>query len=337
MADLFTKNVIACNSEAIDLMIIRGIGAVRQQWLKSIGIQTIQDLAEASAEPIAHQLKQAGCMVSRHEIAGWIAQAQDLTIEPLIQLSPASSSLAIEPSPLDAIALASVSPADFPDKSDPVESDPVESDTWNSAASFVVEFQTRSVDGRSEQRTVVRQSDGQAIKAWSGLAIKQLPAWMENYISPTLPQPERNAPPPVPPVSVEITQVRLVRSPQLGMPMVVNQTHRLFQAPVAVGEPFALEISIQFAGLTMAELEKQPIVYRAQCYARHLFTRTTINLGEIEANVPFSKRSSYTAFLPEVSLQQPGVYRLQIVIMLQDRPTTSGCFKVPMLQVMGVA
>lgn len=58
---------------------IKGIGPVKQRWLKdSLKISTIRDLATCSVEQIESRLKAQGQTFSRSEIKSWIEQAQKL-------------------------------------------------------------------------------------------------------------------------------------------------------------------------------------------------------------------------------------------------------------------
>jgi hypothetical protein len=78
-----------------DLTRIRGIGQVKQQWLReSLKIYTFQDLARLSIAQIESTLKAEWQTVSRREIKGWIAQAQklaanELSLQPLVEFPDA--------------------------------------------------------------------------------------------------------------------------------------------------------------------------------------------------------------------------------------------------------
>ena len=77
-----------------DLTRIEGIGETKAQWLKSIGITTIEDLACASAGYLESQLREQGHITGRNEIEQkWIAQAQALVDE--ISSQQATESLAV--------------------------------------------------------------------------------------------------------------------------------------------------------------------------------------------------------------------------------------------------
>lgn len=129
------------------------------------------------------------------------------------------------------------------------------------------------------------------------------------------------------PITVELAQLRLTQS---SRSRVLNQNQRLLPDTIAAAEPFTLEFPIQFIGLSIAA--PQQIVYRTQCQARHLRTGSVIPLGDAVTNVPISSRSSYTASLSEMSLS-PGIYRLQVIVTVQNIVALPGLFNVPLLQV----
>ncbi|MDJ0704624.1 MAG: DUF4332 domain-containing protein [Leptolyngbyaceae cyanobacterium MO_188.B28] len=75
-----------------DLTRIEGIGEAKAQWLKSIGIVTIHDLACASPDYLESRLKTEGHVTGRNEIEKkWIAQAQKLVDKASRQGEPESA------------------------------------------------------------------------------------------------------------------------------------------------------------------------------------------------------------------------------------------------------
>jgi len=323
--------------EHISLAAIRGIGSMKKQWLKSLGIVTIQDLAAASAEAIATHFKQEGRAIATSEIDEWIAQAQALVLEWSSPGAAAETSKSaplpdlLSPEPLLTNMQLSESDEPLVAIAAPVSIDPVPvaealGDRWQTIATFTVEFQTQQGDGQTENRTIVRHVKTDAVSAWSGIESEQIPQWILDQLNTDKPL-ETNAP-----VVLEITQLRMVSSQRIGAPMVANKTHRLFPSSIKAGEPFTLEASMCFSGLP-ASFARQQLVYRAQCQAHNLSSGVTTDLGDTIANVPIGDKASYTALFPDLSLQQPGAYRLKVLVTLQNAVAVPACFKVPMLQV----
>jgi hypothetical protein len=124
----------------------------------------------------------------------------------------------------------------------------------------------------------------------------------------------------------------MVQLHHMSLPMVADKTSPSFPGAIHTAEPFALEVSMQFAGLPEADQQNQ-VAYRVQCLARHLATGETNSLGDVTAHISLANDSSYSVLLPSLRLLQPGLYRLKVLVTLQDAPTALGHFKVPMLQV----
>jgi hypothetical protein len=310
-----------------DLTHIRGIGAIRKRWLHSLGIDTIAALAQASADAIEAQARSDGRSLSRDELEAWIAQAQ-------VQHVKASLEQVEPPHVVEAIAPAS--DANRLDERADAETEHDLAD-WGPMASFKVDYQTRSVDGAPEQRLVVRHLETDTVKSWADFETDLMHQWMRDRIEASRPPlPTENsltaATPGATPISAEITQLRVMQSHHMGHPMVADKNSPIFSDAIQTTEPFALEVSMQFAGLTETTPEKQ-VAYRVQCLARNLSTGATDHLGEVTAHVSLASNSTYKVILPSLLLRQPGTYRLKVLVTLQQAPAAFGHFKVPMLQV----
>lgn len=131
-----------------------------------------------------------------------------------------------------------------------------------------------------------------------------------------------------PAITVNLPQLRLTQSAQMTL---LDCNQRLLPGAIAAEEPFSLELPIQFTALPAGELPQQ-IIYRVQCQVRQLTTGAVISLGDMVNNVPISTRSSYTAAFSEMTLQR-GIYRLQVLVIVQNFAAVSGLFNVPLLQV----
>jgi hypothetical protein len=312
-----------------ELTKIRGVGVTKKQWLKALGIRTLYELAGATVDAIDTQLKHQGRVVSRSEIEGWIAQAQALVAEVGVQASPAL--LTAETAPFcrqeaeeEASLMPERSPHYVPEKTASIAMDLAD---WQTLATFRLELQTRYGVGEAEQRVVIQHGETGATDMWAEIEGEQLQRWMLGQLQSELPSEAGAA------VAIAITQLRALKSHQSGTPMIADSTHRRFGDAIQVGELFSLEASIQFTGLEAVYLPKQQVVYRAQCFARHLASGTVISLGDRVLQASTKAGSAYTALFPEIVLEQPGAYRLQVMVALQNAPATMGLFKVPLLQV----
>lgn len=283
------------------LTCIRGIGVIRKRSLSAIGIHTIQELACASMGELKQKLEQSGCSISHHDVQAWIAQAQLITHDLAIdEVSGSTNQVAPE--------IAS---------SDQIE--------WQSHASFMVEFQTRQIDNRTEQRTLAHYVEAGTVETWTGIASEPLAPWMKSCLTTATPEVDAT------PITIDITQVRLLPSSS-HLPSVADKTQRQFFGQLEAGELFALEVSVKFAGSAIAHLDH--LSYQVQCSVRQLTTGTVIQLGEMSADVPYSDRAAYMVLLPDLTLAQPGGYRLYLQVGLLNAAATPGCFKVPLLKVM---
>ncbi|PZU96456.1 MAG: hypothetical protein DCF32_21640 [Leptolyngbya sp.] len=211
-------------------------------------------------------------------------------------------------------------------------STPAMAETWRDLASFTLEFQTRPGEGRLEQRSMVCDRATNAVETRPDMDTAALHQWMLKQL------PGRSAPGEAP-LGVEIIQLRVLRAAQSEPPMVANPTQPLFLDPIQRGEPFTLEATIQVVekGVgTAPSLEQRlepPIVYRAQCVARHLATRLATDLGDITTQFAGGHAATHVAQFPQVRLEQPGLYRLDVWVTPQNISAAPGCFKVPMLLV----
>ncbi|XGV95159.1 MAG: hypothetical protein ACAF41_20720 [Leptolyngbya sp. BL-A-14] len=316
-----------------DLTQIRGIGVVRKRWLNSLGINTIADLAQASANDIEAQAKRDGRTLSRDELEEWIAQAQVHHVE-------ASLEQGVSPNVVEAIAPVGGSKRLDQERGDAEDEHALM--VWDSVASFKVAYQTRQVNGKTEQRLVAHHLEGDAVASWSDLETDQMQQWMRDRIEASRPAPQINSLIVTLPVEAEITQLRVMQPHYMSRPMVADQNSPIFPDAIQTIEPFALEVSMHFTGLTDTGLadtrltgahQGNQIAYRVQCLARHLATGETDCLADVTAHVSRSDDATYKVLLPSLLLQQPGTYRLKVLVTLQHSPAALGQFKVPMLQV----
>jgi predicted flap endonuclease-1-like 5' DNA nuclease len=134
-----------------------------------------------------------------------------------------------------------------------------------------------------------------------------------------------------PSVTVEIAQVRAFQPPDAETPTAVGEASQPFSGFVRSGEPFALEVFFELAGAGADDVVKRQTTYNAQFHVRNLTTRARKHLGGTKPAALVAGKP-LTAMLPQVSLQ-PGLYRLRVLVTLQDAPPIAGYFEVPLLQV----
>lgn len=306
-----------------DLTQLRGIGVVRKRWLSSLGIATIADLAQASADAVEAQAKRDGRTLSRDELDEWITQARLHHVQ--ASLAQAELSPTVEAAPEDSQPLArapgaaAIAPGSPP---------------WESLAAFKVDYQTRQVNGATEQRLVTYHLETQATESWADFETDLVAQWMRDRMEAVPPLPTE--PPIIPeaaaPGIADITQLRVMQLEHMSLPMVADRHSPIFPDALQTTEPFALEVSLQFAGLPETD-PAPPATYRVECFAHNIATGTTDSLGEVTAHLTPANHSAHQVLLPSLLLPQPGTYRLKVLVTPQHGSAALGQFKVPMLQV----
>jgi hypothetical protein len=347
-----------------DLTRITGIAETRQQWLKSIGINTFQKLADASVDALDSELKARGDNVSTSEIEGWIAQARELAAElpsPTVEASqeksqqietpayPTEESEASQPT-VSPPQTETESPSGYPTEATEAEesSQQIETGTdieveatsetveeeWTTFASFAVEFQSKQVEGGTQQQTTVRHVQTNAIKKWMGIESDAISQWIRERVSKAIPSDAgTESLTAKTPITVEIDRIRVFQPPRIKIPMTVDRVSQAFSHPIRRDESFSLEVHFNLNDLNTTDLARQQVTSLAQFYTRYWSTGETTNLGNAESKIMSQEKPPYAALLSGTSLQQPGLYRLQVLVTLQGIPATPGYFEVPLLQV----
>ncbi len=307
-----------------DLTQIRGIGVVRKRWLSSLGIATIADLAQASADAVEAQAKQDGRTLSRYELEEWIAQARLHHVQASLAQAEAPPTVEAAPGDCNPLAREQSEAAIAPDLA-----------PWESFASFKVDYQTRQVNGATEQRLVTYHLETEAMESWTDFETDLVAQWMRDRMAAVQP-PLPTEPPIIPeaaaPGIADITQLRVMQLEHMSLPMVADRQSPIFPDALQTTEPFALEVSLQFAGRPETD-PAPPAAYRVECFAHNLATGTTDSLGEVTAHLTPANHSAHQVLLPSLLLPQPGTYRLKVLVTPQHGSAALGQFKVPMLQV----
>lgn len=339
-----TNNSHNHNSHS-NLTSIRGIGAARKQWLNSLGIYTIADLAHASADEIESQFKNNGRSLSRNELDEWIAQAQlqqaTLSLQPVTSLYQENEThdnetvnihdtkLSLETTSQIASDVELIASENTPEKTPEKNSD-TSATEWNSIASFKVEYQTRFVQDKLEQQIVIHHLETGVVECQPSFETCFIQEWMLAQIGTTELQ-SKIEPSDKPDITPIITQLRVIQAQHLESGMIADKTCPLFSDAIQADEPFDLEVLAQFTGFPDTTMREQ-VTYQVQCIAHDLSTGLTANLGEVRAKGFISNNTIHSALLPNLVLS-PGIYRLKVLVTLQDALATSSYFKVPMLQV----
>lgn len=317
-----------------NLTVIKGIGAKTQKWLRqSFKIHTFGDLAALSADEVESQFKAEGRIISRNVLDEWIAQAGRAAEELAAIHSPASRGTEILQSKPDPKAANSDTAYKLQ-----VEHRPAKKD-WKPVASFVVEFQHRSANGQTEQRTTVHHMEDDKDVAWSGIEREQLQRWMLERL-PTMTEEveKRNERGPgirasataLPPVNVQITQVRLLQSPETDTPLFARG--QAYPGFIDGAKSFTLETTFNLSGPGAADTAKTHSPFVAQIYAHNLSTAENTHLGDTPPDSLADSKFSYTARLAEATLA-PGIYRFDCLASLQGVLVPPGHQRLPRLQV----
>lgn len=319
------------NSE--DLTLIEGIGKVKQLWLQSIGIHTLQALSETFPDAIQTRLVADGHVAHASEVERWVTQAKVLVGQ--------TDTVAERPE-----KSASVEVANDADESieAPADASTQELDGWQTFAAFTVEFQSW---GQGEQevqrRTLVRHVATDREEIWSGIGSADLQTWLRSQVADVMPAAEEtensvilseeidaeNIDTPVTPV---IEDLYLLQPSVTQTAMGLHKPNMLFPNPLKGNFPFslALQFGIQEPG-ALAKL-KQTVSYQVECYARSLNGGDIISLGELPKTKLLPQKSSYTAYLPTTRLKK-GLYRLQVFLNLEGTQALPTFLEVPVLQV----
>jgi hypothetical protein len=303
---------------ADELSLIKGIGPVRQEWLReSLGVYTFRELAVCPVEVIETRLREAGEIVSAREIGRWIAQARKLAEE------SGGTRATRELAALHDAAVAKHAP-------------------WRPFASFVVEYQSRlAVDGSEELRTTVHHIEGDSGTAWPGIEPTRHCEWMRTQLG------ERSRGPAAAAAKagdaqagaktvrttahVEIDQVRIFQPPEALQPVGVARAGLPFGAPLRSDEAFAVEATYRVLDGDAAADTGTPMHCTARFLARDFNAKDYQALGESLPEHPAEEpRQGFVARLPRVSLKA-GLYRLRVLVA-PDAGAAPGYTEIPLLQ-----
>lgn len=108
-----------------------------------------------------------------------------------------------------------------------------------------------------------------------------------------------------------------LEEPQQEKAISVNLAKRVMLGMLRRLEPFQIEVTFQLTGTGAVELTQKPLHYRIQCFIQNRVTREKMQLECATAGTLTKGKLTYPSRLPEITLQEPDIYRVQIVTQLQ--------------------
>lgn len=337
------------DSDLDDLTMIKGIGPARQRWFEdSLDVRTFGDLAALSVDAIESRLKTDKQIASRETIETWIAEAHGRAAKRAGKPTRAAKGTKAK---AEVKALAGENET----TSQPVKSAedddggkaqfPTGRDGWKPFASFVVEYQERTVEGQAiEYRTTAHHMEADTSTNWPGIERQQHCHWMleqlgdrisEEPVKGQHPAPEHPTEP-VPvakkPVRVEIAQIRAFQPPQAGNPVGTGEPDQPFEGYLRGDAPFALEIRFNLGGEAAADLIEEQVVFRARAYVQDQSTGKSIHLGDVGPGTLVKGELAHAAILPDITLPA-GIYRLFALVTLQAGSVRPDFVTLPVFKV----
>ena len=323
-----------------DLTVIRGIGPARQRWLRdSLDVRTFADLAALSVDEIESRLKADKQIASRGTIEVWITAARE------------RAAAAGGPKQLAGVSAGKESQEQARDSAEPNKIDsrrekPVPSkDGWKPFASFVIEFQERSLEGQAtEYRTTAHHMEADTGTNWPGIEAEAHCRWMLGQLGDRVsieparaeePLPEPAAPgAPVArqPVQVHISQIRAFQPPRAASPVGTGTPGQPFEGLLKENQPFSLEILFNLVGEAAADLAQEQAIFRARAYVQDQSTGTSTHLGDTEPGTLAEGELAYAAVLRALTLP-PGAYRLYALVTLQAVSVKPDFVTLPVFEV----
>jgi hypothetical protein len=329
---------------AHDLTQIRGLEAAQQEWLQELlGIQTVQALAETTADQIESWFRAEGHIVSRSQIEDWIAQAQEICSNPAPQLGEnlanPQPSLTTPNAGKEATSGGEVSsgvetgsgaehlPAAKAEADSPRS--PIANQDWQTIAQFDIQVQQRQQLGESDQQIVVRDSQTNQVTVWSGAEWEGFEGWWRSQFTLF----SREQPPNTNPLSLELTQITAIQPPLTHYLLDQKSAAVLGVSSLKSNYPFSLELSFQIRGSTAAQTAAEQVTYQVQVSLRDRASRAITPLTMTRSESFKEGQFFYTTTFPGITLP-PGLYRLQVLITLPEKLATPGCVEIPLLQLL---
>lgn len=210
---------------------------------------------------------------------------------------------------------------------------------WKPLASYVVEFQTRTLSDQTvERRTSVHYMEADTSMTWPGIEHEALCHWMNQQANlpesiaaeATEPAVEETAVPM--PDKLKATQARLVQQSDFVASIELGETERPFFGHVTHQQPISLEVDFEMPGWDMPVKAFPHAEYRTHCHLHNLSTGEQSRLMDMQVKQPTEKRPFYRTKLSDVSLE-PGMYELGILVRGRN-PLSTNYVKLPKLNVL---
>ena len=312
-------------------------------------MRSFGDLAALSVAAIESRLKADKQIASRESIEAWIAQAHGRATKRAGKPTKAAKgNKAKEEVRASAEGNETTSqPVKSAEDNDGGKAQsPTRKDGWKPFASFVVEYQERTVEGQAiEYRTTAHHMEADTSTSWPGIERQQHCHWMLEQLGDRIskepvakeePLAQERAARPVPvgrsPVKVEIAQIRAFQPPQAGNPVGTGEPDQPFEGYLRGDAPFALEIRFNLVGEAAADLTEEQVVFRARAYVQDQATGKSIHLGDVGPGTLVKGELAYAAILPDITLPA-GIYRLFALVTLQAGSVRPDFVTLPVFKV----
>ncbi len=209
-------------------------------------------------------------------------------------------------------------------------------ENWQTFAAFTVEFQARQDDDNVYYRTLVRHLATEQEETWSGIEEENLQSWMRSQVAGVIPP----APAALRATTLDTSQLLtaniddlfILQPPSAVAAMGLYKPNMIFPSPIKGNFPFSLVV--RFSLLEQDILTQVPdnASYRLECYARKLKGGESMSLGVLTSTKLSPQQEPYTVYLPTASLQK-GIYRLQVLLTIENMQALPTFIEVPVLQV----
>jgi hypothetical protein len=353
-------------SKKDDFRVIKGIGEALDEWLReSFNVHTYAELAKLSARELRSR--------AFHDDVGLTSSKIKEILDEAKKLADASQSPAPESGqPVSPPAPKTAQPVSSQAEEGPVARPEKEND-WKEFASFMVYFERKVVGGREEKRTTIERRtaihhmETADQESWPGIVADHACQWMlerlgekekvgakEEAPSAETPKPSRRiasdrivtkeeeAPieetlstakvPVTGPMALDITGIQVFQPPSSGQPQDLFAESRTFNGFVKGGAPLSFAATFQLTGLGASDATKSQKEFRVIFNGENIFTSAVTRIGVSKPDFLKEGQLSYTTLLSPFTLS-PGVYRLEIIVTVQDVLPLWASIGVPLLQV----
>ncbi|MEB3210289.1 MAG: hypothetical protein VKL39_03000 [Leptolyngbyaceae bacterium] len=221
-----------------------------------------------------------------------------------------------------------------------------EAAAWQTPISFLLEFQSRDVDGQTIEQTYIAVQESREEATFSGLGGEDVQDWMiERYYSISSTASDSEDSGEEPPTDLDkrataideqlapeesfsetnlsltlnVIRVSIFQPPGARIPMVVSKGIRSLPRPLVAKDAFDLEIFFELPELAQATLPGK-VNYRLEGFAKTIDSAGPIlSLGESQPSALKDFEPYYETLLPDISLPS-GVYRVQLLISFSGAP-----------------